>query len=72
VLKIEFENDKVNSMNGHWYDIDNGIYKLVRRMGSISGFEDLRKMVENGAVTFGGDLEFSRLKTVPGMKQASY
>jgi hypothetical protein len=70
VLKIEFENEKVNSMSGHWYDINNGIYHLARRMAPVSGLAELQKAVENGAVTFGGDLEFKRLKALPGMAPA--
>jgi hypothetical protein len=67
VLKIESENEKVNFMNGYWYDINNGVYHLARRMGPISGLLELQKAVENGAVTFGGALEFKRLKPLPGM-----
>jgi hypothetical protein len=62
VLKIEFVNDKVDCMTGHWYDINNGIYHLARRMGPLSGLTELSRAVENGAATFGGSLEFRRIK----------
>jgi hypothetical protein len=71
VLKIEFENEKVSSMNGHWYDINNGVYNLARRMETLGGLDELRHAVENGAVTFGGVLEFKRLIALPGMALAS-
>jgi hypothetical protein len=62
VLRLKFESEqKVNSMSGYWYDIDNAIYNLARRMGHLQGFDDLREKVEQGAVTFGGRLEFTRL-----------
>jgi hypothetical protein len=67
VLKIQFENEKVNSMNGYWYDVNNGIYNVARRMGPLTGFNELRAAVENGAVTFGGFLEFTRLKPPSGI-----
>jgi monoterpene epsilon-lactone hydrolase len=62
VLKIEFdENEKVNFMSGHWYDINNGIYSLARRMNNLQGITELSDAVEHGAVTFGGVIEFRRL-----------
>jgi hypothetical protein len=67
VLKLEFENEKVNSMNGHWYDINNGVYNLARRMQQLTGVHELSQAVERGAVTFGGALQFRRLKALPGM-----
>jgi hypothetical protein len=55
-------------MEGHWYDINNGIYSLARRMKSLSGFKELSVAVENGTVTFGGALEFKRVKVLPGIE----
>ena len=66
VLKIVSEQEKVNSMTGQWYDINNAIYHVARRMEPLSGFPELQKALENGAVTFGGALEFKRLPPPPG------
>jgi hypothetical protein len=71
VLKLEFDNEKVDSMNGHWYDINNGVYNLARRMQQLTGVHELSQAVENGAVTFGGALQFRRLKALPGMTPAA-
>jgi hypothetical protein len=69
VLTLLFEDGKeIDSMDGHWYDIDNSIYHLARRIDSLTGFHELREALENGAVTFGGRLEFKRLKALPGMQ----
>jgi hypothetical protein len=67
VLKMVIDNEKVDFMEGHWYDINNGVYFLARRMKQLAGLDQLRTAVENGAVTFGGALEFKRLKSLPGM-----
>jgi hypothetical protein len=62
VLTIKFDNERINYMSGRWYDVNNGIYNLARRMGPLIGFQELQQAVENGAVTFGGVLEFKRLQ----------
>jgi hypothetical protein len=68
VLKMITEDDgRINEMTGHWYDINNSIYNLARRMQSLDGFEKLSEAVEQGAVTFGGELRFRRIKSLPGM-----
>jgi hypothetical protein len=52
VLKMIAEDDgRINNMQGHWYDINNCIYNLARRMQSLEGFEQLRDALEKGAVT---------------------
>ena len=62
VLKIKFEDEqKVDLMTGQWFDINNAIYNLARRIDHLQGFDQLRVAVEQGAVTFGGRLEFKRL-----------
>ena len=67
VLKIDFDDsEKVNSMRGHWYDINNSIYNLARRFDNLTGLADLSEAVENGAVTFGGAVEFKRLPAPAG------
>jgi hypothetical protein len=48
-------------------DINNGIYFLARRIKPLIGFDELSAAVENGTVTFGGALEFKRVKGLPGM-----
>jgi hypothetical protein len=70
ILNILVENDVVNVMEGRWYDIDNSIYGLARRMSGLAGFQELTQAVENGAVTFKGLLEFKRLKKPPGIAGA--
>jgi hypothetical protein len=61
VLRIMSDKERttVSSMKGHWYDINNGIYNLATRMGSLAGLPELTAAVEKGAVTFGGELEFT-------------
>jgi hypothetical protein len=71
VVKIEEdEMGQVNSTSGRWYDINNAVYYLARRMGPIEGLPELRDAVEHGAVTFGGALEFKRIPKPPGATPA--
>lgn len=72
VLTIRFEDDEsVKTMEGHWYDINNGVYNLARRMNNPSGLPELTKAVENGAVTFGGAIEFHRVDVPKGAPLAT-
>jgi hypothetical protein len=72
VLTIKFEDKQnVNFMTGHWYDINNGMYNLARRMDHLIGVDELHNAVENGAVTFGGALEFKRLHAPEGTPTAA-
>lgn len=67
VLNINFGDEgSIDSMSGHWYDVNNAIYNLARHMDHLPGFAELRAAVENGAVTFGGALEFNRLHVPQG------
>jgi hypothetical protein len=67
VLTIKFDDEeKVNFMDGHWYDINNGVYNLARRMNTLDGLAQLSEAVEKGAATFGGATEFKRLQAPPG------
>ncbi|MCP9626932.1 hypothetical protein NML43_07530 [Rhodopseudomonas palustris] len=67
VLQLNFDNEKINSMTGYWYDINNSVFNLARRIDALTGFDELSLAVEKGAVTFGGRLEFSRVEPPPGM-----
>jgi hypothetical protein len=68
VLKlIENDDGRIDRMQGRWYDINNCVYNLARRIDRLQGFEQLREAVETGAVTFGGEIKFKRLKSLPGM-----
>jgi hypothetical protein len=61
VLNISVRNDQVNRMEGYWYDVDNSIYNLARRIPNLNGLHDLMEAVQKGTVTFKGLLEFDRL-----------
>jgi hypothetical protein len=66
VLQIKpSETGSINFMTGHWYDINNGVYNLARRMNHLKGLQDLSQAVEKGAVTFGGSIEFKRIPVPP-------
>jgi hypothetical protein len=64
---ITEDDGRINQMQGYWYDINNCVYNLARRMSSLQGFEQLREAVEKGAVTFGGEIRFKRLPGLPGI-----
>jgi hypothetical protein len=66
VLEIIVDNDQVNLMRGIWYDIDNTIYNLARRIPDMQGLEALEQAVQNGAVTFKGAIEFRRMQRPAG------
>ena len=68
VLKMIAEDDgRIDRMEGHWYDINNGVYNLARHMTNLKGFEQLSEAVKKGAVTFGGEIRFKRIRALPGM-----
>lgn len=69
VLRLVFDNEEINVMDGYWYDVDNVIYGLARRIKSLAGYQELAAAVEKGAVTFRGVLQFRRLKALPGMEK---
>jgi hypothetical protein len=67
VLRIKSKEDgSIDFMAGHWYDINNGVFNLARRMDHLAGLQDLSQAVENGAVTFGGAIEFRRIEPPAG------
>jgi hypothetical protein len=68
ILQIKVQNDGVKRMEGRWYDVDNAIYNLARRIPDLKGFQVLSQAVEKGAVTFKGALTFERLPEPPGGK----
>lgn len=61
VLNIVSDNDQIRDMTGVWYDIDNSVLGLARRIPNLKGMEDLVRQVEMGAVTFKGALSFHRI-----------
>ena len=73
VLTIHFDDEeRVNFMEGHWYDINNGVYNLARRMNNLDGLAHLSEAVEKGAATFGGAIEFKRLQAPAGTPVGPY
>jgi hypothetical protein len=65
VLNIISKNDAVDQMAGLWYDIDNSIFNLARKISNLNGIEKLVEGVENGALTFKGPLSFNRIPAPP-------
>lgn len=61
VLNISSKNDEINEMSGLWYDIDNSVFNLARRMPELKGMDDLIKELEKGSITFKGPLSFRRI-----------
>jgi hypothetical protein len=66
VLNIISRSGEINEMTGVWYDIDNSIFNLARRIPGLKGFEDLAHDIEAGSVTFKGALAFTRLHKPAG------
>jgi hypothetical protein len=66
ILNIIIRQDKVDKMEGYWYDVDNTMYNLARRIPNLGGLTELTEKVEKGAVTFKGSLEFNRLPPPAG------
>jgi hypothetical protein len=48
-------------MSGYWYDIENSIFGLARKMPQLEGLDSYKAAIEAGAKTFRGSLEFERL-----------
>ncbi|MCA1372057.1 MULTISPECIES: hypothetical protein [unclassified Bradyrhizobium] len=61
VLNISTKNDEINEMSGLWYDIDNSVFNLARRIPDLRGMDDLMKELEKGSITFKGPLAFRRI-----------
>lgn len=61
VLNINSRNDAIDVMTGLWYDIDNSIFNLARRMPDLKGLDQLMHEVDRGSVTFKGALSFRRI-----------
>lgn len=61
VLNISSKNDKIDEMKGVWYDIDNSVLNLARRIPDLKGMEKLIHEVETGSITFKGALTFRRI-----------
>jgi hypothetical protein len=61
VLNIISENDQVSEMTGVWYDIDNSVLNLARRIPQLKGLDELVHQVEMGSITFKGALSFRRI-----------
>lgn len=60
VLDFKIENEQVNTMTGYWYDINNSLFSLAHKMKDLRGLQELTEAVSRGAITFKGDIEFSR------------
>jgi hypothetical protein len=61
VLNINSRNDDIDEMSGLWYDIDNSIFNLARRMPDLKGLDELVHGIESGSITFKGALSFKRI-----------
>jgi hypothetical protein len=66
MLTIIVRNEKVNRMEGHWFDIDNSIFNFARRIPGLNALQDVSQALERGAITFKGSLEFDRLPPPAG------
>jgi hypothetical protein len=66
VLNINSRNDTIDQMVGVWYDIDNSIFNLARRMPDLKGLDELTSGVDKGSITFKGALTFSRIERPAG------
>jgi hypothetical protein len=66
VVNINSRNDEIDEMIGVWYDIDNSIFNLARRIPGLRGFDELAHGIESGSVTFKGALSFTRLHKPAG------
>lgn len=67
VLNINSINTDVNDMDGVWYDIDNSVFNLARRIPDLNGLDLLNDGIEKGAITFKGALSFKRLPRPTGL-----
>jgi hypothetical protein len=70
VLRITSRGDDISCMEGDWYDVNNSIYHLARQMPDLNGLDELTTAVENGAITFKGHLEFTRLPRPVGFSSS--
>jgi hypothetical protein len=66
VLNISSRNDKIDDMTGVWYDIDNSVLNLARRIPNLRGMDELLHEVETGSITFKGALSFHRIDQPAG------
>jgi hypothetical protein len=66
VLNILSKNDATDEMTGVWYDIDNSIFNLARRIPDLKGLDELIDGVDRGSITFKGVLTFARLRAPAG------
>jgi hypothetical protein len=66
VLNINSRNDEINEMTGLWYDIDNSVLSLARRIPDLKGMDQLIERLEKGSVTFKGALSFRRIDKPAG------
>lgn len=66
VLNISSRNDKIDDMRGVWYDIDNSVLNLAKRIPGLHGMDELMRQVETGSITFKGALSFQRIDPPAG------
>jgi hypothetical protein len=67
VLNINSRNDAIDDMVGVWYDIDNSVFNLARRIPNLKGMDQLVSGVDSGSITFKGVLAFNRLQPPAGI-----
>jgi hypothetical protein len=60
VLDFKIENEEVTRMSGYWYDINNSLFNLAHKLRDLEGLEQLTEALSRGAMTFKGDMVFTR------------
>jgi hypothetical protein len=68
VLNLISANDAINEMSGLWYDVDNSVLNLARRIPDLGGMDALMREVDKGSITFKGPLNFRRIDKPAGSK----
>jgi hypothetical protein len=68
VLNIHYRNNEINEMSGLWYDIDNSVFNLARRIPDLKGMDQLIDKLEKGSITFKGALSFRRIDNPAGKR----
>jgi hypothetical protein len=66
VLNLHSRNDEINEMSGLWYDIDNSVLNLARRIPDLKGMDELVRELDKGSITFKGPLSFRRIDKPAG------
>jgi len=64
ILTLPLASDEIKEMSGRWYDIDNTIFNLAAHIPNLKGFDEISKSVNEGRITFKGDLRFTKLPAI--------